>query len=462
MKFMSGFDSRLLFSETPSAHMHTIKVAVIDVSARSTPLTPVRLLGELEARLERMPVLRRRVVPVLHGLSNPIVIDDAEFDISRHVRHQTVAPPGEIRQLDEVVASVAAIPLDRDRPLWELTVIDGLAGDQVAFIVKIHHALADGMAAVSLLMNAYVLDDSDAVIEPFRPEPVPSNRSLYRATASEAARAVKSVPGFIGQTFTGLHQVRAARRAETTPVLGPFAGPRTPLNVSLTPQRTFATLTLPMQDLLSIKRFAGVSLNDTFLTLCGGGIRRYLDRTGDLPETSLVASVPMATETDKHHLGGNHVDNLFLPLRTDLADPIERIRAIHNSASAARRVRAALGTGLLERRSGLIPPMLHTATSRALAATRLADRIRPPLNLIASNVAGPRHSLEVDGGVITALYSSGPIIEGIGLNITAWSYIDTLYLSLLGCPASLPDPWLLVDDVTAEARALLRSVTEAT
>ena len=349
---------------------------------------------------------------------------------------------------------IAAVPLARDRPLWELTVVDGLAGGQVGFVVKIHHSLADGGAAVALLMNAFVVDDADAVIEPFHLEPVPSARELYRMAAPNVVGSLASIPALGLQTVRGLRNRRAARRRESVPVLGAFAGPRTSFNVSLTPERTFAMLTLSIEAMTSAKRFAGTSLNDVFLALCAGGLRRYLGRTGDLPRTSLVASVPVATEADGTRLSGNHVDNLFVPLHTHVDDPVARLQAIHASASAARRVRTALGNGLFEQRAGLVPPLLYTAATRSWAATRLANRVRPPLNLVASSVKGPRTPLELDGGLITALYSSGPILEGIGLNITAWSYLDTLYVSLLGCPSSLPDPWLLADDITAEMAAL--------
>ena len=454
MKVMSGLDARFLFTEIPSVHMHTVKIAVVDVSARPAPLTPERLLSLIEARLERMPVLRRRVVPVPHGLGNPVLIDDPEFDLRRHLRHACVAPPGDPRALSEVVAGIAAVPLPRDRPLWELTVVEGLEGGQVGFVVKIHHSLADGGAAVALLLNAFVLDDADAAIEPFNPEPVPSARELYRMAAPTLAEALGSVPELMRDTVRGLRGERVARRQETTRVLGPFAGPRTPFNVSLTPERTFATLTLPVEAMVSAKLAVAASLNDVFLTVCGGGLRRYLGRTGDLPGRSLVASVPLATRTDRGRLSGNHVDNLFIPLHTDVPDPATRLRAIHESMAAARRVRAALGTGLFERRAELMPPVLHAVTARSWAATRLADHVRPPLNIVASCVRGPRAPLELDGGVITALYSSGPILEGIGLNITAWSYVDTLYVSLLGCPSSLPDPWLLAEDLGREMVAL--------
>ena len=460
MNVMSGLDARFLLSETPSAHMHTIKVAVVDVSGRSEALTPDLVLAALDSRLGRMPVLRRRVVPVPHGLGNPVVIDDPDFDLRRHVRVEVLPQPGKARDLDVLIAGVASVPLPRDRPLWELTVATGLADGQVAFVVKIHHALADGVAAVTLLINAFVVDDADAVIEPFHPEQVPSRGDLYRSAAREVATAIRSLPGFARQTMTGLRDERRTRRGEAAPVLGPFAGPRTPFNVTLTPDRTFATLTLPLATFAPAKQSTGASVNDVFLAVCAGGIRRYLDRMGELLPTSLVASVPVATLPGQGRLGGNHVDNLFLPLHTDLPDPVERVRAIHASTVAARHARAALGTGLFEQRAGLVPPVLYAATMRLWAATHLADHLRPPLNLVASSVPGPREPLELDRGVITALYSSGPILEGIGLNITAWSYVDTMYISLLGCSHSLPDPWLLAYDIAAEMAELSRHLIQ--
>jgi diacylglycerol O-acyltransferase / wax synthase len=456
---MSGLDARFLFSETQAVRMHTLKVAVLDLTGRSTPLTRERLLEALDARLGRMPLLRRRVVPVPLGLGNPSVVDDPQFDLRRHVAWATLPPPGDARQLDEFIARTATTPLPDDRPLWQLSAVDGLADGQVALVAKIHHALADGTAAVQLLMNAFVLEDADAVVEPYRPDSIPSTAALYRSAAREAFSAAGSVPGLLRSTVEGMRNGLRARRDVDTPVFGPFAGPRTSFNVSLTADRTFASFALPISVMADAKDALGVSLNDVFLEVCAGGIRRYLDRLGQSLLPTLVASVPVATAVTRQGLGGNHVDNLFVPLHTDIDDPEGRARAIHASVTAARRVREAHGTDLFERRAGLVPPAIYSASTRAWAASRLADRLRPPVNLVASNVRGPRQRLELDGGVITALYSSGPILEGIGLNITAWSYVDTLYVTLLGCSQSLPDPWALADDIVAEMEHLSRAIS---
>ncbi len=454
MRVMSGLDARFFASETRTAHMHTIKVVVLDLADRSGPLDLVDLLPLVESRLDRMPVLRRRVVPAPHGLGNPVLLDDPDFDVARHIRMVTAAAPGGRRQLDEAIAQAASTALPRDRPLWEMTIVEGLADGTTAFVMKVHHALADGVAAVALLENAFVLDDDAAIVEPFHPEPLPNRRDLYRAAGEGAVRAARSAPDVVGRTVSGLRHARIARRGVLREPAAPFEGPRTPFNVALTADRTFATAAIPLDALLGAKTAAHVTLNDAFLGLCAGAVRRTLARTASLPAESLVAAVPMATRTGRHRLSGNHVDNLFVTLRTDIADPLARLRAIHESTVAARTVRAEFGPELFERRAGLVPAALHGVLPRLWGATRLADRVRPPVNLVASCVRGPRSPLGLDdGSTVSALYSSGPILEGIGVNVTAWSYVDTLYVSVLGCAASLPDPWLLVEDLHAEVAA---------
>ena len=184
MKVMSGLDARFLYSETTNAHMHTMKVVVVDLAARTEPLSPEDLPELIEERLSRMPVLRRRVVPAPHNIGNPVMVDDPDFDIANHLRTTQAEAPGGQRELDQVVADIAGVALPRDRPLWEMTVVHGLEGGRVAFVMKLHHALADGVASVSLLENAFVTDEAAAVVDAFRPEPIPTSRQLYRAAGA--------------------------------------------------------------------------------------------------------------------------------------------------------------------------------------------------------------------------------------------------------------------------------------
>lgn len=440
MKLLSGLDARFLYSSTPTVHMHTMKVVIVDVSGRPRPVGDDEMFELIGDALDRMPILRRRFIPAPHGLGNPAVIDDPDFDLHDHLRKRTLDAPGTRRELDRLIAEILSVPLPTDRPLWELTIVDGLAEEHVAFVMKLHHALADGMASVALLENAFITNGEVANQEPYRPEPVPTRREHYRLITAGAAQAARTLPRVFARTAHGLRNARRVRAGEKADLAAPFSGPRTSFNVALTADRTFATIALDLDDVLRAKDSAGVSLNDAFLSVCAGGIRRYLQRTSLLPDHTLIASVPMATRTERRRIHGNHLDNLILPVHTDESDPGRRARAIHESSRAARRIRDAFGTELFELRAGLVPAAFHGMMPRMWGRTGLSDHFRPPLNFIASNVRGPREYMELDGAVVTGLYSCGPILEGIGLNITAWSYSDRLCVSVLGCSASLPDP----------------------
>lgn len=451
MEELTGLDARFLYSETPTAHMHTMKVVVVDVAGRAETLTPDLLATVLAQRLDRIPGFRRRVVPVPHRVSHPVWVE-APFAPADHIHWRRVDPPGDRVSLAAVVAEIAGTPLRRDRPLWDLTVVEGLANGRLAFVVKLHHALADGVAAAAMLENVFQGDAALAVVEPARPEPVPSPRRLGRQAWRNRLRRVMGLPGLARRNVAGLTSARRARRGQDVRPPAMFSGPRSALNVSLSHRRTFAVTDVPMADVLAIRAAHGVTVNDVFLAICGGALRRHLGA----PSTrrgGLVAGVPIGTPGEGPRLSGNHLDHMLVALRTDLDDPVARLHAISKGSAAARAERAALGPGLFEDRAGHTPPALYPLAIRLWASTRLANRLRPPLNLIASNVAGPRSALELEGGVVAELWSVGPILEGIGLNLTAWSYDGVLRVSALGCPESLPDPWALmahVDDALAE------------
>jgi diacylglycerol O-acyltransferase len=375
MEELTGLDARFLYSETPTGHMHTLKIVVFDLSRRDTDLTATEFVERMRARLDRMPILRRRVVTVPYRLGHPVWVEDPDFDLNRHLSWRVAPSPGSDRELAAVIADVAAVQLPRDRPLWELTVVDGLEGGRVAFVVKMHHSLADGGAAVALLENAFAVDD-EAHAEPAHPEPLPTDRDLIVQALRSGAERTRDLPRFVRASVHGALAARQAAKATALDLPVPFSAPRTSLNASLGADRTFAMTTMPLDDLLAAKRAASVTLNDVFLAVCGGALRRYLGRHGPLPRRDLVAGVPVATSGGARHLSGNHVDNLMLPVGTDIADPVQRVQSIHAAVLAARDVREALGTDLFEYRATLTPPMLYPFGIRLWARTHLADRTR--------------------------------------------------------------------------------------
>jgi len=450
METLSGLDAKFLYSETPTAHMHTIKVAVSDVSEVESGFSFAVMTEVLGQLLVRLPPFRRRVVPVPLGLGHPVWVEDPEFDLARHVSRFVLDPPGDDRALAVAVAAFAGTALPRDRPLWALQVVEGVAGGRIAVVVKLHHAVADGSAAVALLKNAVeaatVAPHPAPPADPWVPEPLPTRSRLVTRALAEQVTRVRGLPHLVRASVSSVRASEHKRHSfEPMPPIPLHHIPKTSFNVSLDSARTFAMTRLPLPLMREIRRATGTTLNDVYLTVCAGALRAYLSRHGGIPGRPLVASVPVSTDADAARLSGNRVDNIYVSIGTDIADPAVRLARIHDGVRASKEVRSLLGHDLLEQRADVVPPQLYRPTVRLWSRSHAANVLHPPLNVILSNVAGPREPIRIGPVVLEALYSVGPILEGIGCNITAWSYGDDLGVSVIGCPSSLPDPWALVD-----------------
>ena len=463
METMSGLDAKFLYSETPTTHMHTIKVAVSDMSRLEGGFSWSNMTEVLGQLLVRLPPFRRRVVPVPLGLGHPVWVEDPDFDLSRHLSHTLIEPPGDDRALARAVGEFASTPLPRDRPLWAIRVVDGLADERIAVVVKLHHCVADGSAAVALLKHVVEAATAEPqplpARDPWRPEPLPTKSRLVSRALGEQVVRVKGLPHLVRASVTS---ARASERTRHTfdpmPPVPLHHIPKTSLNVSLTPGRTFAMTRLPLDVMRDIRRATGTTLNDVYLTVCAGALRTYLDERDELPHRPLVASVPVSTDPGAARLSGNRVDNIYVSIGTDVDDPATRLAAIHSGVLASKEVRRALGHDLLEQRADVVPPQIYQPVVRLWSRSHAANVLHPPLNVILSNVAGPKEPIRFGPITLDALYSVGPILEGIGCNITAWSYVDQLGVSILGCPTSVPDPWVLVDHLHRALDDLQRAV----
>jgi diacylglycerol O-acyltransferase len=222
--------------------------------------------------------------------------------------------------------------------------------------------------------------------------------------------------------------------------------PRVSFNGALTPLRSFATVTLPLAELKRIRvQHEGVTLNDVVLATVSGALRRWMADHDERPSSSLLAGVPVsADERDAvPRLGGNRVSNLFTTLATDVDDPVARLRKISETTSAAKRIQARLGTTILADWSQFTPPRPFAALVGAYSRLRAASWHPAAFSAIVSNVPGPREPATVGGARLADLFSVGPLVDGIGLNVTVWSYVDRMNFSLLACPDLLPDVQVL-------------------
>jgi diacylglycerol O-acyltransferase / wax synthase len=504
MERLSGLDAGFLYMETPTLHMHTLKIAVIDPSTVPGGYSFPRVKEVLAERLHLLPPFRRRLVEVPLGLHHPVWIEDPDFDIDHHVLRTSVPPPGGVAELAAVVSGIASRQLDRGRPLWEVWVLEGLDDGNVGFVAKLHHSIADGVVAAELLTR--VLDAAaDAPAPPgpaaggaaaggaaaggaagaggpaattagaegaaapaavaatvWQPEAVPSGWRLVVDALRDRAGQLAGLPGLLRRTAAGLAAVRRRRRSNSAGVSPPlpFQTGSAPFNRAITANRIFTMASLPLDEVKAVRQAFGVTVNDVVLAVCAGALRAHLSARGRLPARPLVAGVPVAvtdTANTGPRLSGNSVSNMFTSLRTDLADPVERLLAIHEVTRAAKEAHQELGAQMLIDWSELSPPGPFAAWMRLYSRLRLADRHRPPINLVVSNVPGPAQPLFIAGARLVAIWSMGPILEGIGLNITVWSYLGQLNFGLVACREAMPDLW----DLTAALGPALDELTKA-
>jgi diacylglycerol O-acyltransferase len=460
---LAGIDANFLYMETPAAHMHTIKVAVLEPTP-DIDYSIERVKRDLAERLHLLPPFRRRVVEVPFGFHHPVWIEDPAFDLDWHIRRRVVPAPGGSREMDAVISEIASVPLDRRRPLWELWVLEGLGGGRVAAVGKIHHALADGVAVAALLSNVMAPGLSDlaaaSVGDAWRPEPIPSRAHLLRDALRDHARQARRLPDLVRRTARNLHAVARWRRAAPTRPPRPLLdAPRTSLNGALTPRRAFASAALPLAEVRRVKTAFAVTLNDVLLCVVSGALRQYLAVRGERPARSLVAEVPVATDAPgERRLGGNRLSNIFTSFCTDTSDPGVRLREIHEVTRAAKALHEVLGAELYASWTEYVPPRLAAWWMRLYSWLRLADRHAPAINVIVSCVPGPRVALAWPGGRLDAIYSVGPIIEGAAFNVTAWSYVDRLCVGVLTCSDLVPDPNVITDALHGALSALVAAI----
>ncbi|WP_203337451.1 wax ester/triacylglycerol synthase family O-acyltransferase [Nocardioides limicola] len=457
---MRGADASFLYLETPAMHMHTLKVAVIEPSPE---MTFDNLVPAMLTRLRRMPALRRRVVPIPFRLNHPVLITQRRIDPDRHFFRHQVGGTGSRADLEELIGEIASTPLDRSVPLWEVHLCTGLAGGQVAVVAKIHHAVADGVAANSMLANLVDVSSADrrpvVYDDAVDDEAIPSDRHLVREALTDAFLQLALLPRLLLRTVRILASVVRFKRDNPTRTPMPIRdAPRVSFNGPLTPRRSFTTVTLRLDEFKAVRRdHPGVTLNDVVLAVVSGALRRWLALHGERPSMSLTAGVPVALDhrDAEPRLFGNNVSNLFTTLATDIDDPTQRLAMIARTTRDAKAINERLGSSAVDW-SQFLPPAPTMAAVRAYSGNRAARWHPAPFSVIVSNVPGPRERVKIGGASFSDVFSVGPLVEGIGLNVTVWSYVDRMNFTLLACPDLLPDADTLASFLP-EALAELRT-----
>jgi diacylglycerol O-acyltransferase len=464
MERLSGLDAAFLYIETPTVHMHVCATIVMDPSTVQGGYSLDTVKDLIRERLHLVPPLRRRLATVPFNLHHPVWVEDPDFDLDYHVRRIGCPAPGGEAELAELVGDIASRQLDRSRPLWELWVVENLAGGKVAAVAKMHHCTVDGVSGANMLVHFLDIEADPApqtgVEDGWKPERTPSDVELLgRAIVTRVSRPLQ-LARVLPQTLRAATSfVLARRRRDGAGMPAPLRSPRTAFNGVITPHRKVAFARIPLERVKAVKNAFGTTVNDVVLAVCSGALRRYLDRNEDLPGRSLTAVVPVSvrTEEQQKQLGTNRVSALFTSLSTDVDDPVERLMAIHEVNKGAKEEHHAIGAHMLRDWAEFAAPTTFSLAARAYSSLGLAERVPTPYNLVISNVPGPPIPLYFAGAKLEALYPLGPIMHGLGLNVTVLSYRDTLYWGLIACRELMPDLW----DLAAAIPEALAELAEA-
>jgi len=460
MRQLTSLDAQFLAVEDGRHHGHVSALSILDPStAPGGRLTLEALRDLLAARLHLLEPFRWRLAPVPFGLDHPYWIEDPDFDLEFHVRELALPEPGDDGKLAAQVARLHARALDRTHPLWEVYLIHGLDGGRVALLTKVHHAAVDGVSGGELL--GLLLDASPEgrevppVPERMPTESMPGSVELLARTVvdlpRQALRAVAAIP----RTLPHLDQV-----VTTRPLLGvgsDLRAPRTGLNGRISGHRRFAFASLPLDDVKALKNHFGVTVNDVVMALCTGALRRRLQARGDLPDTPLLAMIPVSVRTDEERgTFGNRVSTMIVPLPTEQPDARERLDRLHESTLAAKQRHRAIPATLLQDANLFVPPALLARASRVVGALSTRDALAPPVNVVISNVPGSRAPLFLAGARLEAQYPVSVVMDGVGLNVTVMSYRSSLDVGVVGDRELAPDVWDLIEDLRAEFEELRR------
>ena len=443
MKRLSGWDAVLLYSETPTVHMHTLKLAVIELDeleGRKFGIDEFRKV--IHSRLYKLDPFRYELIDIPFKFHHPMWRENCEVDLDYHVRPYRVDSPGGRRQLDDAVGRIASTPLDRSKPLWEMYFIEGLANGRIAVLGKIHHALADGVASANLLARGMDLQSGPADRDSYTMDPAPGRSELVRTAFADHLRQIRRLPGVMRYTAQGIGRVRKSSKKLSPELTRPFTPPPSFMNHRVDAQRKFATTTLALADVKQTAKQLGVTINDMVLAISAGALRRLSLKYDGRADHPLLASVPVSFDFSPDRISGNYFTGVMMVVPIQLNDPLERVQAVHDAAVDAKETHHLLGPELVSRWAAYFPPAPAERLFHWLADKDGQNKV---LNIPISNVPGPREPGRVGGALVTQIYSVGPLTTGSGLNITVWSYVDQLNISVLSDGATLLDPHELTD-----------------
>jgi WS/DGAT/MGAT family acyltransferase len=425
---LSYLDATFLYFEDRTAHMHVGSVALFD----GAPPSYESLYGLIAARLSRVPRYRQRLATVPFELGRPVWVDDADFDLSFHLRHAALPAPGGQAELDKLAGQLFSQRLDRHKPLWEMWLIEGLGANRFALLAKTHHCMIDGISGMdiaSVLLDHAPNAAPPSPPEPWSPRPVPTRARLLADALRDQVKRPFSLarqalePATEGRRF--LLEVGAGVR----PLLGLARmgqAPPSPINRPIGPHRRWATRSFDLGTVKRVRAALGGTVNDVLLAVVAGALRRQLLARGEGVPAELRIMVPVSVRTaEGRGMLGNQVTAIFSPLPVGEADARARLARISQSMRGLKESKQAVGALALSRLGEFAPPTLVAQASRL-------EMMHHFMNLVVTNVPGPQAPLYLLGRPMAACHPAVPLARNQTLSVALLSYNGRVDVGLLG------------------------------
>ena len=439
---LNALDLAFLSLEKQSTPVNVASLAIFEIPENYKGNFPRDLLAKLEKQKPGPPFNQK--LSSVHSATLPSWETDENFDIHYHVRHSALPKPGTMNDLLELASRLHSRLLDRERPLWEFHLIEGLENNQFALYMKMHHAAIDGMGGIELMENCLSLAAQDDVKAPWVGVPKHQQESTYQAMGlmQKTSKLVEKVGSSskmvqdLSKMFMGQGLKAVGIDKNTSPV--PFSAPKSMFNVPITGSRRFAVKNLSLSQIKALGKQADATVNDIVLALCSGALRKYMMEKGALPKKSLIASVPVSVR--QVNRSGNQITYVISDLATNEPDTMTRLAKIGKSTKDAKseleNVSANAATNFAVMAQGLVAVMNQLNLSSITPAAA---------NITISNVPGPRQALYFGQAKLKATYPLSVLIDGQSLNITVVSYCDSIGFGLMACRDTIPDVSVIAD-----------------
>jgi WS/DGAT/MGAT family acyltransferase len=493
MHKLSGLDEMFLSVDTGTTTGVMGGLVIYDRPAGSDAGSAAAMVERVTERLNHLPPLRWQLTKVPFGIDHAYWREAETVDVPAHVRTRHLAAPGTHQELATEVAAIMAQPLDKDRPLWEIVVFEGLEGGQVAHLLRMHHGVIDG-ASVPTILDILSDDPSvplgDITEVPVRKELLPgklgmlgrglvgtaqrpfklmqlqmstarwfSDRIEHEGVMTGPAFVARMLPGGLGKPLRAVVNARqrAVGKDEVQPLVPALRKPSTPFNKTVTAERTYAFSDLPLADFKKVGKAFGVTLNDVVLAVVAGTLRRYLEPRGGIPDKPLTVVIPASIRTgEENPYWANHVSMFFAQLPTEVEDPVERLLAAGSRVKSAKGNFDALPTELLRPLSEFIPMAAWSVPQKVL--TKAPNWLpTSQWNVVVSNVRGPAKPVSVTGATMVGYWPAAFLTMGVGLNITLQSYVDRVDFGFMGATDLTGDLWELPGYMEEELTTLLEA-----